>query len=280
VLDLLIEKKNYFQKQLLITSDAEVKFSLQQKLKELEKEISSINGIQPLNKTETMLDTFKQYYAESIEKLKHLKTDVKKTELMSFEDYFNACFHLYSEYVTIYTRYNQYTKENLGVDLKFVSYTRNITVSTDLVYKNQIDILKSEILKLREFLLNLNNPNNKDGLYRTVVDLKDLKEEKKYLELFKQFITALQKQELVAYDLFENLDNSVLLNEVIDFNIKSAIKTFWSEVDKKHKSEVDKKHKEASGLGKKKLFVESCVKTQEITQNLNYLISNLIKIRC
>jgi hypothetical protein len=40
VLDLLIDKKNYFQKQLLITSDAEVKFSLQQKLKELEKEIA------------------------------------------------------------------------------------------------------------------------------------------------------------------------------------------------------------------------------------------------
>jgi hypothetical protein len=40
VLDLLIDKKNYFQKQLLITSDTDAKFGLQQKLKELEKEIA------------------------------------------------------------------------------------------------------------------------------------------------------------------------------------------------------------------------------------------------
>jgi Flp pilus assembly protein TadD len=40
VLDLLIEKKNYFREQLVNASDAEVKFSLQQKLKELEKEIA------------------------------------------------------------------------------------------------------------------------------------------------------------------------------------------------------------------------------------------------
>jgi hypothetical protein len=40
VLDLLIEKKNYFSKQLIITSDADAKFGLQQKLKELEKEIA------------------------------------------------------------------------------------------------------------------------------------------------------------------------------------------------------------------------------------------------
>jgi len=72
-LDILIEKKNYFQSELLTASDSEIKFSLRSKLKDLEKDIENFRQ-KLTNYTDKSLNTVSGLQKDT----ENLKSEVSK----------------------------------------------------------------------------------------------------------------------------------------------------------------------------------------------------------
>lgn len=210
---------------------------------------------------------FRSYYLNSLEILAKLDTNVTKSSLRTDKEHYNETLNLYFQYESIFNEYANYVQQELKEELEFNKYKIQSFVETSINFQTEIKKINQKIVELRNYLFDLNNPDNEDGLYKALETLLNLKEEAKYLKLFREFISLLNSNNPTAYDYFNQLNLDLLLKEIQSSELRANIKEFWNYVQEKYTQHL-------SGMGKKKAFVDSFL-TGEVKKQLTTIFNFL-----